>query len=157
MGEQPLITVCTQVYNTKPYLTQCIESILAQTYTNFEYFLVDNGCTDGSEKIIKDYSEKDKRIKRFRFEINQYAVSFQLIKQYASGKYYTILDSDDWVDPNYLEELLGFAEKNSLDIACTGTVMHHMANEKQDFRKVDQGYSNSYDRGDGKPPERSAI
>lgn len=133
-----MITVCTQVYNTKPYLAQCIDSVLAQTYTNFEYLLIDNGCTDGSEKIIEAYAEKDERIKRFRFETNQYAVLYQLLNQHARGAYYTVLDSDDWLDPDYLEKLVDLAEENDLDITCTGTAFHVAGSGQEGYRKVER-------------------
>lgn len=65
---EPKIIVYTRAYNTKPYLRQCIESVLNQTYSNFIYIIVDNGCTDGSSEIIEEYAGKDDRIRRIRFE-----------------------------------------------------------------------------------------
>lgn len=71
MNNSPLITVYTQVYNTKESdLRTCIESVLNQTYQNIEYFILDNGSTDGSCAILEEYAKKDSRIHLFRFEKN---------------------------------------------------------------------------------------
>ena len=58
----PLISVVVPVYNVKPYVAKCLDSILRQTYTNIEIIVVDDGSTDGSELICDDYSNKDPRI-----------------------------------------------------------------------------------------------
>ena len=124
----PKVIVYTQVYNTKPYLEQCISSVLSQTYTNFEYLLVDNGCTDGSSTILENFVKQDTRLHLIRYEKNQKVFWTSLIKEKFSGgfTYFTMLDSDDWWEANYLERLVSFAETNHLDIACTGTCMHNM-------------------------------
>ena len=107
----PKVSVYTQVYNAGIYLEPCIASVLAQTYSDFEYIIVDSASTDGS---------------------------LQVVERYATGEYYTVLDHDDWWEPDYLEHLLHFAETNHLDIACTGTCMHHMTTGKVGFRKLEQ-------------------
>ena len=63
MSDQPLVSVVTPFYNTADYLRECIESVLAQTYTRFEYILVDNQSTDGSAEIAAEYSKRDSRIR----------------------------------------------------------------------------------------------
>lgn len=118
------VTIYTQVYNTKQYVDQCIRSVLSQTYTNFEYILVDNGCTDGSSDIIDHYAELDSRIVPIKFEENQYGPRIAIIKKYSTGIYQTVLDSDDWWEPDYLERLIRFMEKNELDLSVTGTIQH---------------------------------
>lgn len=135
---RPLITVYTQVYNTKSYLEQCVSSVLSQTYDKFEYIIVDNGCTDGSSEILDDYAKSDKRIRLIRHENNQTGFSFALLQEIAKGGYLTFLDSDDWWEPDYLEQLLMFAEKYDLGVACTGTEMHNINTGTQGFRKVEQ-------------------
>ena len=131
MRTNKLISIYTQVYNTKKYLQQCISSVLLQTYTNFEYILVDNGCTDGSSEILEHYRSQDNRIKLIRFEENQQEVINKLINQYATGNYYTIIDSDDWWEPNYLERLVSFLEDYNLDIAITGTITFNESNQSE--------------------------
>jgi len=132
------VTIYTQAYNTRDYLDQCVSSVLSQTYTNFEYILVDNGCTDGSSEIMRKYAEQDRRIRLIRFEKNRSGQRMILTEKYATGDYYTVLDSDDWWEPDYLERLVAFAEKNDLNIACTGTAMHFLNTDAQSLRKVDR-------------------
>lgn len=137
-GHTPFVTVYTQVYNTKPFLTQCIESVLAQTFTDFEYIVVDNGCTDGSSELLDYYSKQDHRIRLIRHEKNQRGFWPRLISESAAGYCLTVLDSDDWWEPNYLERLVNMLETEKLDIACTGSVMHHMASGEQGLRSIEQ-------------------
>src|SRR5580658_6182963 len=64
--DEPLVSVVTPFHNTAPYLAQCIESVLAQSYKEFEYILVDNCSTDGSEEIAESYARRDSRIRFIR-------------------------------------------------------------------------------------------
>lgn len=135
------VTVYTQVYNTKPFLEQCIHSVLSQTYTNFEYILVDNGCTDGSSEIIEKFAGQDSRIKLIQFSQNQVdnPIRYTLTEKYATGTYFSILDSDDWWDTVYLEKLVDFLEQNDLDLAVTGTLTYFEAvRQSQALRKLEQ-------------------
>lgn len=126
MDDRFRITVCTQVYNSKPYLEKCICSVLNQTYKNFEYIIVDNGSTDGSEEILKKYSQNDERIKIIRFDTNKNEQRWipAVIKN-GTGNYVTSLDSDDWWECNYLERLVDLARQDSYDIICTGSYFHY--------------------------------
>lgn len=136
MKNSALVTVCTQVYNSKPYLVKCISSVLTQTYTNFEYIIIDNGSTDGSEDILKDYAEKDTRIRLIRFEENKPSGRWIPIAiKEGKGKYLTSLDSDDWWEPTYLEQLLDFLEKNNLDLAITGTMAYYESSHASEIMR----------------------
>lgn len=139
MAEEPLISIYTQVYNTKESdLRQCIESVLGQTYSNFEYIIFDNGSTNGSAEILQEYAQRDRRIKLIRIETNIIAWRFQEVAFQASGAYLSCLDSDDWWDPVYLESLLRFTEENRLDIAGTGCVFHIENSETENKRAISQ-------------------
>ncbi len=139
MEARAMVTVYTQVYNTKPYIRQCVESVLNQTYPNFEYYLIDNGSTDGCKEILEEYAAADPRIKLIRHEQNMLPPpGNQYAQNHTVGRYYTVLDSDDWWEPDYLERLMAFAEKNQLDIACTGTMMHVMATGAEQPRRIGQ-------------------
>ena len=77
MNQNPLITVYTQVYDTKEeYLRECIESILSQTYNNLQYIIVDNGSSEQTSNILKEYEKKDSRILLIRFEKNEIRFRF---------------------------------------------------------------------------------
>ena len=103
--EQPGITVIIPVYNVEPFLQKCIDSILAQTYHEFEVLLINDGSNDNSGKIC-DYNESnDTRIKVFHKKNEGVSIARNLGLKHASGKYVTFIDSDDWIDKKYLETL----------------------------------------------------
>ena len=112
----PTISVIVPVYNGEPYLAQCLESILAQDYRNFELILVNDGSTDSSGEICKCYAELDPRIILIT-QLNAGASSARNagIKA-ATGKYIVFVDSDDWVDPDYLSILLNNMTENGLSV-----------------------------------------
>lgn len=122
MYEEIKVTVYTRVYNTPPeMLRRCIESVLQQTHNNFEYLLCDNGSTDGSADIMKEYRDKDQRIILHRCE-NNFEIDWMAYSgDNAIGKYITALDSDDWLEPRFLDNTIELAEKKQLDIVCTGS------------------------------------
>lgn len=131
------ITVYTQVHNTGEYLDQCISSVLGQTYTDFEYLIVDHASTDGSYEKLQKYAAQDSRIKLLHFQDNPLGRFFrQLLQEYDLGEYYTILDHDDWWEPHYLERLVQFQEAYDLDIACTGSIMHDIASGESTQRAI---------------------
>ena len=131
MQQTKKVTIYTQAYKTEPFLKQCIESVLAQTYTNFEYILVDNASLDRCGEMIDYYASLDQRIKPIHLTENQ-GIRGLLTVQYGTGDYYTVIDSDDWWEHDYLERLIGFLEENDLDLAITGTITHfeHDGSEK---------------------------
>ena len=125
MERRPMITIYTQVYNTKPFLAKCVESVLRQTFTDFEYVLIDNGSTDGCKEILERYAAQDSRIHLIQLEKNNGGFPlFQIVFETATGKYFAFLDSDDWLGPTFLEQMVSLAEHNHLDIVCTGTAFH---------------------------------
>lgn len=134
------VTICMKVHNTKPYLEQCISSVLSQTYADFEYFLLDNNCTDGSSEIMERFAQKDSRIHLIRQEVNQPMFFWQpFIEKFATGRYLAFIDSDDWWDADCLERLLTFLNKNGLDYAITGTINYFEATHKHRvLRQVEQ-------------------
>ena len=115
MKELPFVTVFTPNYNKSKYLQETVESVLQQTYTNFEYIIVDDCSTDESWDIIRAYASKDERIRAYRNDEN-----LKIVKtrnkgfQYSSkeAKYYAIIDSDDVSTPERLEKQVAFLEEN---------------------------------------------
>ncbi|MBM7409116.1 glycosyltransferase family 2 protein [Methanococcus maripaludis] len=111
----PTVSVIMPNYNNEKYLPEAIESILNQTYENFEFIIIDDCSTDNSWKIIQKYAEKDNRIKAFRNEKNLKIVKtrnkgFKLMS--SNSKYIAIFDSDDISMPERLEKQVAFLEKN---------------------------------------------
>lgn len=111
-----LISIIVPVFNCEKYLSTCIDSILGQTFKNFELILVDDGSTDDSLRIIENYAMRDKRISVIKQRNMHAGVARNngLIK--AKGKYVIFLDSDDFFKPRMLEILYNTAEKYNAQI-----------------------------------------
>jgi len=114
MKNQPLVSVVMPVYNGERFLRDAIESILNQTYKNFEFIIVDDGSTDNSLKIIKEYQKKDKRIRLIENKKNLgQAKSLNKGLSLAKGKYYAKIDSDDIACKTRIEKEVDFLERNN--------------------------------------------
>jgi glycosyltransferase involved in cell wall biosynthesis len=108
----PQVSVILPVYNQEKYLEQTIESILSQTYTNFELLLLDDGSKDKSAEVIRKYSEKDKRIKAFYQENTGKCTATNKLVEIAKGDYCAFLDADDVMLPNRLERQINYHLNN---------------------------------------------
>lgn len=113
---KPLITIIVPVYNTEKYLPKCIESILAQTYTNFELILVDDGSPDRCPEICDEYAEKDTRIKVLHKENDGLSSSRNCGLDIASGEYIGFVDSDDYIEPEMYEKMLHTITASNVDL-----------------------------------------
>ena len=138
--ESPKVTIYTQTYNAKEYLKQCMDSVLLQTYPFFEWILVDNGCSDGSSEIMEEYARNDNRIRLIKFQKNQREIIARISQKYATGQYYTVLDSDDWWEKDYLQVLVNLAISTKADMVCTGVVMHNAETNQCAVRKSKSCY-----------------
>ncbi|MBR6531042.1 MAG: glycosyltransferase [Clostridia bacterium] len=109
-------TVNVPVYNAEKYLHECIDSVLNQTFTDFELLLIDDGSTDSSGAICDEYAKKDSRVKVFHNK-NQgsFATRFFAVK-HASGEYCSFCDSDDYFDACYLERANELISKEQCDM-----------------------------------------
>lgn len=115
------ISVIMSVYNSKRYLSESIESILNQTFKNFEFIIVDDGSTDDSLGIIKEFMKKDKRILLINNNSNiGLTKSLNKALKKAKGKYIARMDTDDVSMPERLEKQYNFLEKNE-DVFLVGT------------------------------------
>lgn len=113
------VSIIVPVYNVKDYLRKCIDSIIEQTYKNIEIILVDDGSTDGSEKILDEYKEKDERIKVFHKENTGVSSTRNYGIEKATGKYICFSDADDYLMNDYVQYLLSLIKKNDSDVALT--------------------------------------
>ncbi len=110
---RPLVGVVTPVYNCEKYLAQCVESVLAQTYQNWEYVIVDNCSTDRSLEIAQNYALKDRRIRihnnsQFLGMLQNH--NHALRQLCADSKYCKVVHADDWLFPECLEKMVQVAE-----------------------------------------------
>lgn len=123
--QRPSISIIVPVYNTDKYLCKCLGSILAQTYTNWEAILVDDGSTDKSGKICDEYAAKDKRFKVIHQNNGGVSVARQTGLDNATGDYIIHCDPDDWIEPTMLELLISKAIKEKADMVICDFVMHN--------------------------------
>lgn len=116
----PKVSVGLPVYNGERYLVEAIESILAQTYANFELIVSDNASTDRTEEIVRHYAALDPRIRYFRQAVNLGAApNFNRVFELAEGsKYFKWAAHDDWIAPTFLEECVGQLEQNPDAVLC---------------------------------------
>lgn len=111
------ISIIVPVYQVEKYIRQCIDSILAQTFTDFELILVDDGSKDNSGKICDEYAERDKRIRVFHKENGGLSDARNIGLDNASGNYFMFVDSDDYISPDMTECLYKKIHKENADIA----------------------------------------
>ena len=111
------ISIIVPVYQVEKYIRQCIDSILAQTFTDFELILVDDGSKDNSGKICDEYAEKDKRIRVIHKENGGLSDARNKGLDNASGNYFMFVDGDDYIAPNMAECLYKKIFEAKADIA----------------------------------------
>lgn len=116
---EDLISVIVPVYKVEKYINKCVDSIINQTYTNLEIILVDDGSPDICGEICDDFFKKDKRIKVIHKENGGLSDARNAGIKIAKGKYITFIDSDDYIEPNYIEILYDSIIKNKTDIAIS--------------------------------------
>lgn len=104
--EIPKISIIVPVYNVEQYLSRCIDSILNQTFSDFELLLIDDGSLDKSSKICDEYALKDSRIRVFHKENGGVSSARNLGLDNVRGEWVTFVDSDDWVKNNYLKHFI---------------------------------------------------
>ena len=114
-----LISIIVPIYNVENYLRQCLDSIVAQTYQNFECLLINDGSPDNSADICREYVSKDSRFRYFEKENGGVSSARNLGIEHSKGEYITFIDSDDWVDSDYLEVLYNSLVDERADIAIS--------------------------------------
>lgn len=120
--KQPIFSIIVPLYNKKDYIKRCIESILSQSYTDFELIVIDDGSNDGSSTIANDYSHQDDRIVFRRYENAGVSIARNRGLQIASGEYILFVDADDWVENHYLAEIHTAISKKTADIYIWGLI-----------------------------------
>lgn len=127
--EEPKISVIVPVYKAENYLHRCVDSLLAQTFTDFEIILVDDGSPDRSGEICDEYAGKDKRVRVIHQENGGVSAARQRGMDNARGEYTIHADPDDWVDPPMLEELYRKAKEEDADMVICDFYMNTRRNQ----------------------------
>lgn len=124
-----MVSIIVPVYNVKQYISACIESVLRQTYSDWELLLVDDGSTDGSGKVCDEYADKDNRVHVFHKENGGVSSARNLGLDNAIGDFCIMLDSDDLIHPSLLEMSLQIQNETQTDAVIYG------------YEKVDEEFS----------------
>ena len=110
------VSIIVPIYNVEKYLSQCLDSIIGQTYSNIEIILIDDGSTDNSPQICDEYAKQDGRIRVIHKENSGASSARNLGLKTAKGEYLAFMDPDDWLDLNTIEFCIKRIQENDLDI-----------------------------------------
>jgi len=133
------VSVIIPVYNTEQYISRCIESVLKQTFTDFELIAVDDGSTDHSPQLLDVYAESDDRMTVIHQKNQGVSSARNSGLSAASGKYIAFIDSDDWVHPQYLEVLMDIITESGADLAVCG--FEYVSGESDQGNALSKEYS----------------
>lgn len=117
MNELPSVSILVPIYNVEKYLDKCLESIRAQTLKDIEIICINDGSTDGSPGIIREFMARDPRFKIIDKKNSGYGDSMNRGLKAVKGEFIGIVESDDFIEPDMFETLLKLAKKDRLDIA----------------------------------------
>lgn len=120
MSDKAAFSIIIPVYNVQKDIGNCLDSILAQSYRNFEVLCIDDGSTDHSSQVIQKYAKKDKRIQYFYHENKGVSYTRNVGIRKARGKYIWFVDADDWVEADALQCLVQEIKKQKSDIVVFG-------------------------------------
>ena len=129
------LSVIVPVYNTAPYLKQCFDSLLKQTYENIEFIIINDGSTDNSSEIIKEYAQKSPKFKVITQDNKGYSGARNSALEIASGDYIGFVDSDDYISPDMYEKMIKEAEQNA-DIVSCGFYRVYQNNKQEDSNRL---------------------
>lgn len=119
--KNPLVSVIIPIYNVAPYLRECLDSILSQTYSNLQIILVNDGSTDESESIAKEYL-RDSRVELVSVANGGLSYARNIGLPRARGEYIYFIDSDDYIDLDYIEELVRVAREFEVEFVCNDNI-----------------------------------
>ena len=139
MNITPKISVIVPVYNAEKYLHRCIDSILSQTFTDFELLLIDDGSKDGSGAICDEYAAKDNRVRVFHKENGGVSSARNLGLDNACGEWVTFVDADDYVLPSYLATYIEISTAN-VDMCVVGIIPDYSISSDYQITKTSVDY-----------------
>lgn len=139
-----LVSILIPVYNSEKWLKECLDSIINQTYKNLEIILVDDGSTDNSLKILKEYEKNDKRIRIFEEEHKGIVEALNKGLENCNGKYIARMDSDDISLPQRIEKQVEYME-NNFDCVVLGTNYSLIDEDSMDIKRPTNSFQNDLD------------
>lgn len=126
-----MISIIVPVYKVEPYLRQCVDSILGQTYRDIEVLLIDDGSPDRCGEICDEYERQDARVRVFHTENRGLSAARNLGLREARGEYIGFVDSDDWIEPDMYEVLLKRLQETGADIGVCGLWYEHEKTKRE--------------------------
>ncbi|MCF0104149.1 MAG: glycosyltransferase family 2 protein [Eggerthellaceae bacterium] len=135
-SEKPDISVLIPAYNVEDWVASSLDSLLKQSFRNFEILIADDGSTDSTPQICDDYQVKHEQIRVFHIENSGAASARNYLIDRARGKYFYFMDADDWAEENMLEEMFEFAESNSLELVICGYFIDTYYAEDKYYREL---------------------
>ncbi len=136
----PTLSVIVPIYNGAAFLKKCVDSILAQDYTDLEVVLVDDGSTDGSLEICREYEQADSRVTVFHKENEGLVAARKSGLSVAKGKYIGFVDCDDYIDSNMYSDLMAAVEKDNADIVVGGIAIDYPERSNKLYNMIPEGY-----------------
>lgn len=124
LQKNPKVTIIMPSLNVKNYIEQCIESACSQTLRDIEIICVDAGSTDGTYEILKQYANRDTRIKVIHSQYKSYGYQMNLGLENAHGEYIAVLETDDYVDNDMYNQLYSIAKENKVDVVKSNYYRH---------------------------------
>lgn len=142
------VSVIVPVFDCEKYIERCIKSILVQSYTEFELILVDDGSSDNSGQICDRFAEKDNRIRVIHQKNSGVSAARNNGVKSSIGEFVTFIDSDDWIEPDYLKTMLSACREHNAQIAICGYVTarseEDSAKNKDDYRVMNSREAINY-------------
>jgi Glycosyltransferases involved in cell wall biogenesis len=130
MSSNKLISVIMPVYGVEKYISQCLDSVVNQSYENLEIIVINDGTKDRSAEIAKEYARRDCRIKVYDYENGGLSVARNRGLELAKGEYISFVDSDDWLHPDFYKKLTDALEANNADIVKCSVIITDTVKEK---------------------------
>ena len=125
----PKVSILVPIYNVEKYLRECLDSLIKQTLKDIEIICINDGSTDASLKILRDFERKDNRIKVIDKENSGYGASMNMGLRQATGEYIGIVESDDFVKKEMYEDLYNLAIKNNADLVKSDFILYTAKNK----------------------------
>jgi len=133
--KNPTISVIVPAYNVERFIGKCLESILAQTYQDFEVLVINDGSTDNTPEILEVFEKKDQRIKVIFKENAGVSAARNTGLDEAKGEYIMFVDGDDYIEPNTLEDSYQYIKKHNADVCLFGHQSISWKNGKKEIRR----------------------
>lgn len=146
MDKKVKVSIIVPVYNVEKYLTRCLDSLINQTLKDTEIICINDGSTDSSLKILKEYQQKDNRITIIDKENQGQSIARNIGISKSIGEYIGFVDSDDWVDLDFYEKLYSSAIKHNADIAVAGIIRLHKYNKKNHLKIDNESITEDFEK-----------